>query len=184
MKTKQLIITVLSLAVIGLIAIALILAMNGNTKTTGNYPADIEGESLACESHSVKYPIFAHNDAKSRDLKITATFYNKKFNAISLAYTLYYDTEEQIKNSEAKNHASMNISFGEDGLGSDAFDINYAKMDDALKTVLYTGENNFNTTTAKYFMVDAKEKKDLPNTINEFQKIYKSQGFSCNVSKK
>ena len=183
MKTKKLIITILSIAVIALIVIALILAMKGETKTTGNYPDDVEGESLTCESHSVKYPFFANNNGKSRHLKITANFYDKKLSAISLAYTLYYDTEDQIKASEAQNHASMNISFGENGLGSDAFDINYSMMSDSLKTVLYINANDYNTTSAKYFMIDVKEQKDLPDTIREFNKIYNSQGFSCSTTK-
>ena len=169
--------------VVVLIVIALILAMRGETKTTGNHPDDVEGGSLICESHSVKYPFFANNNGKSRHLKITANFYDKKLNAILLAYTLYYDTEEQISASRAQNHASMNISFGENGLGADAFNINYSVLDNALKTILYINASDFNTISAKYFMIDAKEAKDLPETIREFNKIYNSQGFSCSTTK-
>lgn len=182
MKTKKLIITVLSIAVVALIVIAIVLAMNGTTKTTGNSPEDIKGESLACESHSIKYPIFEYDEAKSRDLEITMNFYDKKFSAISLAYTLYYDSEEKINASEAHNHASMNISFGKNGLKADAYDANYSKLSDSMKMILYVNEKDFNTTAAKYFMIDVENEKSLPDTINEFRKIYKSQGFSCSIN--
>lgn len=183
MKTKKLIITILSIAVVALIVIALILAMRGETKTIGDYPEDVEGESLVCESHSIKYPFFANNDGRSRHLKIVANFYDKELSALLLTYTLFYDDESQITDSEAQNHASMNISFAENGLSADAFSINYSKMSDSLKTILYVNRVDFNTTSARYFMIDVKEKKDLPDTIKEFNKTYNSQGFSCSITK-
>lgn len=184
MKTKKTIAILTILISILVLIIVLILLMRGETKTSGNFPANVEGESLTCESHSIKYPFFATDGAKSRDLKITASFYDKKMNAISLEYTLFYDTEEQIKASEAHNHAAMNISFGSSGLSADAFNANYSKMSNAMKMLLFVKEEEFDMNSAKYFMVEVQEKKDLPEKIDGFEKIYKSQGFACNKSKK
>lgn len=184
MKTRKLISVILILDVLIILAVVLILAMQGNTTTTGENPDNVEGQSLACKSRSIKYPIFSNNDAKGRELRITTDFYNDKFNAISLEYTLYYDTAEQIKASEAQNHAEMNIDFGKNGFSADAFSANYAKLDNAMKMVLYATKDDFNLASSKYFMIDAHEKKDLPEKIDGFEQIYKSQGFSCSKSKK
>lgn len=184
MKTRKLISVILILDVIIILIVVLILAMQGNTTTTGENPDNIEGQSLTCKSHSIKYPVFVNNDTNARDLKIVANFYDKELSAISLEYILFYDTESQITASEAQNHAAMNMDFGKNGFPADAFNINYSKLNNALKTVLYIDKNDFNIASAKYFMVEVHEKKDLPGTIDDFEKFYESQGFSCSKSKK
>ena len=184
MKTRKLISVILILDILIILVVVLILAMQGNTTTTGENPDNVEGQSLTCKSHSIKYPVFVNNDTDARDLKITANFYDNKLSAISLEYVLFYNTEQQINASEAQNHAAMNIDFGKNGLSADSFNANYSKMTNAMKMLLYTTNNDFNITSSKYFMIEAHEKKDLPETINEFEQIYKSQGFSCSKSKK
>lgn len=184
MKTKNLILILVILNILIILVVVLILLVQGETKTTGAYPGNVEGQSLNCESHSIKYPIFEYDEAKSRDLSITANFYDKKLNAISLTYTLFYDSEKRIDASEANNHAAMNIDFGKNGLSADAFNANYSKMSNAMKMLLYADEKDFNLTAAKYFMIEAEENKDLPDTIDKFEKFYKSQGFACSKNKK
>ena len=183
MKTKKIITILITVIAIVLLVIALILLLKGETKTGGEFPEDVEGQALVCESRSVKYPIFEYDEAKARDLKITANFYNKKLDAMSLAYSLFYDDGAQIAKSEAANHASMNKDFAKNGLGADAFEAHYSNMKDSMKMSLYVRGEDFNIKTGKYFMVEVEEKKDMPDNIDKFEKIYKSQGFSCSKSK-
>ncbi|MBQ1387262.1 hypothetical protein IIY68_00465 [Candidatus Saccharibacteria bacterium] len=183
MKARR-VITILAILIpVLVLIIVLILLMRGETKTSGDSPVDIEGESLACESHSIKYPFFATNEAQSSDFRIIASFYGEKLNAISLEYTLFYDTKEQLKASEAHNHAAMNISFGNSGLSADAFDANYSKMGNAMKMLLFVKEEEFDMNSAKYFMSSAEKEEELPNNIDEFEKVYMNQGFVCNIIK-
>ena len=181
MKTKKIIIAVLALGVLTACLAILIIKMQGETKTTGSYPDKETSRSLICESQDKEYPFFTQNESKAKNLKIAANFYNNKISAISLTYILYYDSESQIVSSEAHNHAAMNIDFGKSGLSADALDANYSKMTDSLKMILYVNENDFNVTTAKYFLIDVKEKRDLPNTLTDFEKYYKTQGLSCST---
>ncbi|MBR0424429.1 hypothetical protein IJI79_02955 [Candidatus Saccharibacteria bacterium] len=183
MSRKKIITIALIVVTIAATVIALIFAMQGSIKTTGTHPDDIKGVTLTCESHSIKYPIFAYDEAKSRDLKITMNFYEDRFSAASLSYALYYDTEEQITSSEAHNHAAMNIDFGKSGLKADAFSANYSKIDGAMKMILYVKANEYDKNAAKYFMINVDRDENLPKTISEFRNFYKSQGFSCSTTK-
>ena len=183
MKTKNIITILITAITLTLLVVVLILLMRGDTKTSGEFPENVEGQSLVCESRSIKYPIYDYDDAKARDLKITANFYSKKLDAMSLAYSLFYDDNKQITASEAHNHAAMNKDFAKNNLGADAFEAHYSNMNDSMKMTLYVRGEDFNIIAAKYFMIEAQEKRDLPDTIDEFEKIYKSQGFSCNKSK-
>lgn len=179
MKTKRLVIVTSLVAVLILVAAALIVMLQGDVKTIGSHPSDVKGEALICEDHSISYPVFTYDEARSKDLKITADFYDKKLNAISLTYTLYYDDAAKINASEAHNHAAMNIDFGHSGFTADSFDANYSKLQDSMRMVLYANGSDFSLKSAKYFMINVKE--ELPVTIDEFQSIYKDEGFSCNI---
>ena len=177
--SKKIIGAIFGIMVIACVVIA-IMAMQGETKTTGQKPESVSGETLICSSDSISYPIFVYDGAIRRDLKITESFYDDVLKAISLEYALYYDDAGQIKASEAHNHGAMNKSFGKDGLGADALGAVYAKLSDAMKMNLYVTMNSLNSTTAKYFMINVQgEDRKMPVTPTEFRENYEEQGFIC-----
>ena len=182
-KTTGIIISIVIILAIIICTIILILLMHGETKTAGENPSNVTSESLVCKSSSVDYPIFTYDHAKSKELKITANFYNDKVNALSLAYTLYYDNAEQIEASEAVNHADMNFSFANNGFDADYLNAHYSKMDDAMVMNLYATGKEITTTTAKYFVIKMEDQTSVPNTLAEYRKNYRAQGFNCEVNK-
>lgn len=181
MKTKKIIGIIFVIVVSVACIITLIILLHGETKTSGQNSTNTKSKSLICESQTVKYPFFDYDNSTAKNLKITANFYNNKINAISLAYTLYYDDARQIALSESSNHADMNISFGKDNLGADAFNAHYAKMEDSMKMNLYIEFDKLNLATAKYFMVEPKDQTSLPVSLSEYQENYKKQGLNCEI---
>lgn len=153
--------------------------MNGETKTSGQNPDSIRGQSLHCESPTMPYPFYSYDESKSKNLKIVTNFYDDVINSIYLVYTLYYDSPQQIIASEANNHADMNISFGKNGLEPDAYNAHYSTIENALKMSLYAKESNINQIAAKYFMIDLQGQTFLPTNLNEYEENYEKQGFVC-----
>lgn len=180
MQIKKNIVTIL--LIIGTIVCAVIITIiliNGKTETSGQKPADIKSESLACENHSTRYVFAEYDNSKTKTLKVVSNYYNGKLDSISLLYTLYYDDKTQINASESSNHADMNISFSKNGLNADALNAHYSKTEDLLKISLYATSSELNPATAKYFMIEPKNQTNLPTTINEYQENYEQQGFTC-----
>lgn len=172
----------LAIVLLVVVIVVVVIKMHGEVKTSGSTPADVTAQSLLCESNIVKYPIFTYGNANSRNTKINASFYDNKLNSISLTYTLYYDNADRIKASDANNHAAMNISFGSDGLDADAFNAHYSRMSDSLQMGIYASSTEFNSVAAKYFLIEQKEDKNLPQTLTDFQKAYAEKGFNCKVN--
>ena len=179
---------IIGIILIGAIIIAcvviLVISMKGETKTSGQNPTSVASESLACESIETNYPITTYDNSVSKKLKIVTNFYNNKANAISLTYELFYNNTQQVTASEAHNHAAMNISFGKDGLGADAFNASYSKMENSMKMSLYINADNIEPISAKYFMLNTDSTDNLPNTIQEYKTNYEEQGFICNLNNK
>lgn len=180
MKSKRIIgiSTLTTIAVAAIVAIAIV-AMRGETKITGQNPADIKSKSLICENTSIRYPILDYKNVKSTKIKTTLNFYENDLNAISLEYTQYVDNSKQVVGIEAANHADMNISFAKSGYGVDAFSVNYAMFDNSVRMSLYASNSEIDKISAKYFMIDMNS--SIPNDINGYRKNYEEQSFVCEV---
>lgn len=178
-KTIGIILVILGIVVC---VVALVILMKGETKTSGQKISDIKGESLACENQDIHYPFTDYDKSKAKELKIAVSFYDDNIDAISLMYTLRYDDEQQVKASEASNHADMNISFSKNGLSADALSARYSKMKDSMVMSLYAKKDDLSSVTAKYFMIELRNQTDLPATLTEYQDNYERQGFVCKIS--
>lgn len=181
-KAGKIIGIILIIVALVVLTVVLITSMRGETKTFGQNPANIAGQSLTCESDTIRYSIAEYDDSKAKNLKITANFYDDKLNSISLAYTLYYDDAKQITASETFNHADMNTSFSKNSLSTDAFNAHYSKLEDSMKMTLYATKDDLTVPAVKYFMIDAHAEDDLPNKLSEFQRNYETQGFICETN--
>lgn len=161
-----------------LLAIVLIIwfFLQGETKTTGEYPGAITSSSVTCESSEATYPFFTLDESTSKNTSVTVLFSDDSMKSISLIETLYYPDLESSTKSEAHNHAAMNTSFGAAGLGVDAFAANYSTMKDKMVMTLYAEAAEFNEVAAKYFLANGLNKK---STIDDFAEKYAEQGFDC-----
>ncbi|MBQ7202184.1 hypothetical protein IJS18_02240 [Candidatus Saccharibacteria bacterium] len=173
--------------VVGVVVIVIIvlILMRGTTTTSGGYPNPESTKSLSCNSDTFVYPFFKYDNSTKKNTTITATFENEKMNRISLTYTLFYPTKEEVVKSEAENHAAMNISFSNAGLGPDSFGANYKELVSdpsalALAMTMTTLADNIRDVGAKYFMLEDIENKDY--TLNDVRSTYRSAGFRCEVN--
>lgn len=175
--------TYITLTIIGLaiFIVALTKLMNGQTITKGQSHETLRSESLICESKSA-YPFFSYDSPKDRKMRIVAEFYNNNINAISLTYELYYDDVQQITASETNNHASMNIFFGKNKLKADAYNANYAKLEDRMRMTLYATKNDINSTMAQFFLISTSDNASIPENLTEYQENYEMQGFACETN--
>lgn len=168
-----------------IIVIIILILMKGTTTESGGYPSPESTKSLACNSETFVYPFYNYDHSSKKDTTITATFENDHLSRISLTYTLYYPTKDQITTSEAENHAAMNISFSNVGLGPDSYGANYRQLLSdssamAMAMTMTTLADNIRDVGAKYFMLNEIENKDY--TLNDVRTTYRNAGFRCEVN--
>ena len=152
--------------------------MNGQTTLMGEFEGKKISETLVCEQEGISYPIFNYDYADSRSLKINVVFESQKLSSISLIYKLDYSTEEAMRQSESLNHAAMNLSFYDDGLGADALNAKYSFLDNSLQMSIYAKRSDLSQKVLKYFMLG--EIYDL-NKMDEkkITEIYIDAGLDC-----
>lgn len=166
-----------------IVAVVLLLAffLRGQTTVSGENPDVKSTISLNCVSDDYKYDFFPYDNSDNKNLKIDIIFENEKVSSASLVYMLYYQDVESITESDAENHASMNINFSKDGLEADALNANFSKLSDGLKMSLYANIEDINDVTSKYFLLDYFDKG---YTIKNIQRIYESKGLICKSNHK
>lgn len=178
-RATSIMITVTILAAV--IIILLIFLMQGSTTTTGNYPDNVSNKSLTCTTENIDYPFFTYDNAIKKTTEINILFSKDKLKSIALIYSLYYNDSRNIIGSEAHNHAAMNESFGANSLNADAYNAQYAKLEDRMQMNLYATSNQVNSLALKYFLIDASDDY-IPSTIANYKTIYESNGMKCTES--
>lgn len=163
-----------------IIIVLFILLLNGKTTTTGNYPDNVSDESLTCTANNIKYPFFTYDNATKKEAEINILFSRDKLKSIALTYSLYYDNQQSITGSEAHNHAAMNISFGKNGMGADALNANYAKLENRMRMSLYANGNEISNISLQYFFITT---NSIPENVAAFKNIYQGIGFKCESNK-
>ena len=169
--------SIIVIILIAAIIILIVFLLSGKTTTTGNFPGNITEKSLSCSNNKMKYPFFSYDEATKRTTVINLVFSNDKLKAMHLIHNLYYNDTTAIKDSEAHNHAAMNNNFAKDGLGPDALNIIYSRLEDKMQTSLYIEIDDFDDVSLKYFLIDASKVEG--QTLSEYEKEYISLGFTC-----
>ena len=159
-----------------LIAIVLIISLlSQRLVTISDDVEDVYIKSLTCEADNYLYPFFVFDQSIKKEFKIIVTFDEESFKTISLQQMLYYDDDEYIKQSETKNHAAMNISFGENGLEADTLDAVYARRKDGMRFGIYGVREGISDEAMKYFLLDEAESYDYDSV----RLIYEGLGMIC-----
>lgn len=153
--------------------------LKGQTRVNGNYPEDIKSTSLKCSSTTAIYPFFSYDNASSRSTTVNIIFGNNGPITFALTTELFYTNATDINGSYAHNHAAMNKAFSEDGLASDSFSARYTKSDEKMIMNLYAKRSDLNANSMKYFLA---ENLEPTSTINQFERNYEVQGFTCEQS--
>lgn len=157
------------------IIIAVTALFSQKQTTTGSNPGETAVKSLTCESDSYYYPFFKYDNSTKKHFKIVATFSDQAFRTISLQQMLYYNDEEETKNSEALNHAAMNISFSERGMDADALGANYAMLKEGLRFSLYGEYEHMKTNEVDYFLLGESNSYDY----EYLKSTYEGLGMKC-----
>ena len=163
---------------VAIIILLLVFSLQGKTTTTGDYPENVSDKSLVCTGNDIEYPIFTYDKSNKKELEISLLFTRDKIRSIALRYSLYYNDTIDITGSEAHNHAAMNISFGKDGMGADALNATYARLDNRMQMNLYATNDQIDSTALKYFLINS-DGDYIPNTIDNFKAIYENKGLAC-----
>ena len=172
---------ILTFAVLaGIISIILFL-LNGNTTTKTSDIKTIKNTSLRCSSNTVKYPFATYDNSLKKELKIDLIFNENILKTIALSYSLYYDNEEAVAISETQNHAAINIKFQNEGLGPDALNAKYTKLNDNFRLNLYHNGEKIDPVSAKYFLIK-NDGGNLLETLSEYKTNYEQQNLICETS--
>lgn len=161
----------------------ILIKMNGSTISGGGFPDPESTKSLSCTSNSFVYPFFEYDNSTKKEAVFTSTFQNDKLSNISFTYQLTYQTDEQVTESEARNHAAMNISFNKAGLSPDYFSATYAKMvsnDKVMKMTLFGSSSDITDFSAKYLLLESIS--DSKMTLSNVRSVYRRAGFDCKVN--
>ena len=182
MKEKQKQSNNLALAGLALIVVAIVLLIlffvNGQTSVTGEYPDPETTISTTCTSGTINYPFFSLNEAVKKELNIKIVSSGDKISTVSLAYRLYYNSEEAIINSRDVNHFAVNKAFEMVNMEADSLGATYSKLTDNFRFNLFAQAVKLNDTTKKFFLLDDVEDKD-GFSYEEAKKAYIKLGFEC-----
>lgn len=144
-------------------------------KNSGESKQTQRVESVTCESSTIRYPFFEYDNATGRNLRITASMAGEELRAVSLQYILYYNSADEIINSEAVNHAAMNNHFYVKGLGTDAIGALYAKLSDAMRFSLYQAADTMVESEKEFLLLD-KASGYSKDSIKEY---FEGLGMEC-----
>ena len=165
------------------VVIVIILLLRGKTITTGKYPEDVRNESFTCVAENLDYPVFGKINTK-KSLKITSVFEGEDaLQSLSLVYTLYYGSRQEVTASEAHNHAVLNKALGAAGFSASKFNYKFALFDDHLTLQLFASSSDIDEMAAKFLMIATNDEGKIDvKTLKEYVKNYESQGFTCETT--
>lgn len=163
-----------------LVVVALIVFFFTSEKTTisGDFSGSEKTTSINCKvSTDFSYPFFRYDNSDDKSTEINVIFSGGKLDKVTLVTILNYDNADEIITSEANNHAAMNISFADAGLGADAFSSKFSKLSSGLKYSIFSTKNGFSNGGLKYFLLEDLEDTDMK--VDDVKVTLEQKGFQC-----
>ena len=152
--------------------------LQGQTMIMGDFPEPEVSTSLTCTSNTYSYPFFVYDNSLGRELTVNSVYGDDKLKYISLTYSLKYNSSEAIYESEAQNHAEMNILFSNDRLEADAFGAKYSRMSGEMQFSIFANADTINTNVGrKYFLLEGAGQG--PYSLKTVESLYKQKGLKC-----
>ncbi len=184
-KRKKMIgISLLILATISVLAVLITLLFKGNTTgdiTINNNSGSIMG--LKCTDTALIHPVFVDVQPISYTNTVTANFANNKLSSIMYHYDGIYQSANKAIHARNSAEADHNLILADDyGVDIDIFSHSFMTNDEKLALTITGNADKVTPKTASYFLLDALT--EVPETLEELQRIYETEGFSCIVKNK
>ena len=160
----------------GVISMGLAVSIFSQRETkSGSNEDEVHVKSITCQSDDFIYPFFKDDEIVDEEFKIIVIFDGEIPRTLSLQQVLYYNDIESIKRSEAENHAIMNNSFDNDGLGADAVNATYSLLSNGMRFGLYGVYEKMSEIEMKYFLLEGVEQYDSETLKSAYEKM----GLRC-----
>lgn len=166
-----------------ILIIIIIWLIHGKTTTTGEYPANVKNESLECTSHELTYNKLGivSPAPKETALTLTAVFSGgNELRTLSLKNLMTFESNSEAIVAEARTHANFNIGLRAYNYGTDKFDNKFSIMHEKLLVNLTLKKTEFDEFSKDYFLIISSD--PLPSSLEDFQKEYEAQGFTCRTT--
>ena len=184
-KKKKLIIdAVIVAAIVGIIALAImLLTYKRETRITDTY-ANVDKAALSCYSDNNTESGFFYSDAVSKVRHEIKIVYNDgSIDKVSYAYSGEYDSSDAAEHDDAVLHARYNIYMGEHDMNSGSLNPVFISSGNKLTISLYLdGYKKMNSVLGKLFYIGSASMETIgKNSVEETKKHYENKGFSCEI---
>ena len=156
--------------------------LRGKTTTTGQYPANVQNESLECVSHELTYNKLGTISPTPQEttLTLTAVFSGEsELRSLSIKNLIVFESNSEAIIAEARTHANFNIGLRAYNYGTEKFDNKFSIIGEKLLVNLTVKNKELNEFSKDYFLITS---DPLPSSLNDFQKEYEAQGFTCKTT--
>ena len=171
-------ILILVLVGIGLIVVALLIAIFANGKETRT-SGQIQGESISalyCTANSIDDAFFSSDTVNTIENEIKITYNDKGIDKLYYSYNGVYRSSDVVSSDEVKLHAKYNTYMGENGQKIEDLNPSYDEMKTKLHIGLYVDSYDMiNEVTSLFFFIN----KDDIGKVKKYsmEKILRGQEF-------
>ena len=177
-------IAIVLLAVVGLIAVVLILLpMNQKETYIDGGVHQEKVVALFCSARGKEEAFFASDTVNTIENKIKVTFSDSELEKLFYAYEGVYRSNDLAVSDETRLHAKYNIYMGEHGRLLNDLAPSYSIVGNKLQITLYVDKvEKIDTVTAGFFFVDKDEISNFKRlSVIEVENFYENKGFSCDI---
>ena len=147
--------------------------------TTENTYASIS--SLQCSSTNLEDVFFKPETVQRYEHRIKALFKNNSLDAISYNFEGTYSSNGVAENAMAKFHATYNKYMGSQNLEAQSLSPNFSAVKTKVTISLYAERKKINSGILPIFFLETEDIEKIEKYDGkEFEKYYKTKGFSCN----
>lgn len=185
---KMLVVKALAFALIIALVVWVIwlLTSQHEEHTTSNLGKD-DLSTLECVTSEIKAEddfLSAAERTESYEFKIKTMFNDDKLDKIAYEFNGTYTSATIAETREAELRAKYYKYMEQNGLGTEYLNPVLADTENKLKVSFYAERKKFTSVSAPIFMISRDEYASTSSySLENFEKIYKSKGFSCSTYK-
>ena len=152
--------------------------LHGKTTVSGNFPANITTESLACSSDGSTYEKVSYNGSLKNRARITIIFEGtESLRNYSLSYTMSFSSNAAAKSAEGVIHYNFGRDLSANGFGFSEFDNRFSIQSNELIISLYASKEDLaRKNAAPFFML---EEGNHLATLVDYRTFLESINFTC-----
>ena len=186
MKKNNRILT-LVLVGVGLIALAILIAIFANGKET-RISEPMESETISalyCTARGIEGAFFSSETANTIENEIKITYNNNGIDKIYYSYNGVYRSSDVAHEDEVRLHAKYNKYMGENGQKIEDLEPSYDEMKNKLHIGLYADSyDRINEVTSVLFFIDKENINKIKKySMEDLKNYYDDKSFSCKLVK-